>query len=690
MADDKTLGCVLCVEDDVTARKYLQTILAKRFDQVITARDGKEGLAQFYKYQPAIVITDLFMPKMDGLAMARQIMEDAPLTHIIITTAHNAVDTILSATSVGISDFLVKPVTPERLDKSIDRFERIHRLEQKLLVSKNQIETIMASIQDIFLATDSDLRITYMNAIAKEHFEPADPVQDGKNLLDLFAGNHPIVDFLRSGALPQNGIFEHRSAINSHWYEVRMFPLETGGITVFMRDIEALKETEADLRHTFFFDKLTNLPNRVSLQHFVVNSIAKSKRHGTEVAILFMDLDRFKYVNDTLGHAAGDKLLTEVAARIKSCVRDVDLVARFGGDEFVVVLTNITKDAIKLVLDRIFSTVSKDVLFGNLFLNMTTSVGISLFPKDAQDYEGLLKAADIAMYYGKTAGKNTYEFYNPSMSTNSQKHLTLESALRRADFDRDFFIDYQAKINLSDSSLVGFEALVRWNHPDLGFIPPGHFIPLAEETGLIIPLGSWVFRTVCRQGVEWMAKTRVPFTLAVNISGRQFWQGDLVKFVKETIEETHCPPHLIELEITEGIIVRDFDSAVVKMHQLVELGFKLSIDDFGTGYSSLGSLKKFPLHSLKIDKSFVDDITTDKNDSAISNAIISLSHAMDLIVIAEGIETDDQRVFLKNAGCDIGQGYLFSKPISPRLVEEKYFSAIQQALPQESVPAPSA
>ena len=672
MVYNKLLDCVLCVEDEATARMYLQTILVKRFHKVICAKDGVEGLALFQQHKPAIVITDLAMPNLDGLAMARQIMEASPLTHIVITTALNTIETILSATSVGISDFIVKPVSAERLERSIDRFERIHHLEQEVLASNNQIETIIASIQDIFFATDCDLRITYMNAVAKEYFKPLNQTLFNKGMLEIFKDSSAITECLKALPILKCEFFEYRSQINSNWYEIRIFPLESGGITVFMRDIEALKKTEADLRHSSFFDKLTNLPNRVSLQHFIVNSITNSRKHGTQVALLFMDLDRFKYVNDALGHATGDKLLIEVGARIKSCIRDVDLVARFGGDAFIVVLTNIGQEAIKLVLDRIFKALSRDILFDNQVLNMAVSVGISLFPKDADDYEGLLKAADIAMYYGKTSGKSTYQFYDPSMSANSQNRLTLETALRRSDFDRDFYLEYQAKVNLEDDSLVGFEALVRWNHPQLGFLPPAQFIPLAEETGLIIPLGAWVFRTVCRQGAEWLARTRTPFTLAVNISGRQFWQGDLVQSVQEALELSHCPPGLIELEITEGTIVRDFDSAIAKMHQLVDLGFKLSIDDFGTGYSSLGSLKKFPLSSLKIDKSFVDNITTDKNDSAISNAIISLSHAMDLVVIAEGIETDAQRAFLKQAGCDIGQGYLFSKPISPKLVEEKY------------------
>lgn len=421
---------------------------------------------------------------------------------------------------------------------------------------------------------------------------------------------------------------------------------------------------ERKLRNLVYYDSLTGLPNRQLLLDRLMQAIAQAARQETLVGLLLLDLDRFKLVNDTLGHEFGDKLLTQVAQRIGRCIRDSDTLARLGGDEFVVVLNGIDKaqDAAK-VAKKIIDNLSKPIVIDGHEVFVTTSIGISLFPNDGMDKNALITNADVAMYRAKEEGRNHFQFYTYGMNATTVENLALENDLRRAIERDELLLHYQPQISLPDRKIVGFEALVRWQHPELGLVPPARFIPIAEDTGLIVPIGKQVLMTACTQAKEWLDAGLQPVSISVNMSSHQFHREDMLQMVGNTLEETGLGADHLILEITESSLMQKPEDAVVTMSLLKNMGVRIAIDDFGTGYSSLGHLKRFPLHSLKIDRSFVDDVTENPEDAAIVRAILAMSRSLKLKVVAEGVETEKQLEFLDKAGCDEVQGYLISKPV---------------------------
>lgn len=396
----------------------------------------------------------------------------------------------------------------------------------------------------------------------------------------------------------------------------------------------------------------------------------------TQVAVMLIDLDRFKVINDTLGHAIGDRLLQEVAQRLTGCLREGDTVARLGGDEFMLLLPGVehTKSTIKIV-QKILETFKSPFYFNDHELHITTSIGIALYPDDGEDAQTLLKNADTALHRAKEQGRNNYQFYTSTMNATALERLSLEGKLRHALEREEFVVYYQPQVSLSTGQIVGMEALVRWRHPDLGLIPPMKFIPLAEETGLIIPLGFWVLRTACAQNKAWQKAGYPPLRVAVNLSTRLFKQQTFIQVVAQTLHETGLDPDYLELELTEGIIMENIETTITTLKELKKMGVHISVDDFGTGYSSLAYLKRFPIDTLKIDRSFVLDITTDPDDAMIAMLIINVAHHLKLRVIAEGVETKEQLAFLRSHGCDEIQGYLFSRPLPAeefvRLLQER-------------------
>ncbi|PLX81734.1 MAG: hypothetical protein C0617_16110 [Desulfuromonas sp.] len=392
--------------------------------------------------------------------------------------------------------------------------------------------------------------------------------------------------------------------------------------------------------------------------------MAKSRRSGHQVALLFLDLDRFKNINDSLGHETGDALLQQIANRLKACVREADTVARLGGDEFVIILEQF-KDIqnIATVAQKILHSLKRSIVLKETELHVTSSIGIGIFPTDAVDVEGLMKCADSAMYRAKDQGRNNCQFYKPDMNARTHEMLLLENSLGSALEGGEFFTVYQPQIELASGKLIGLETLLRWQHPERGMVSPGDFIPLAEETGLIVPIGEWVLQAACAQNKAWQDKGYAPVRITVNVSGRQFKQPGFVDMVERILRETGLDPQWLELEITENVIMENFGDVIMTLTDLKVRGIHLSIDDFGTGYSSLKYLKNFPITKLKIDQSFVQDITADPNDAAIVSSIIVLGQNMKLEVIAEGIETESQLQQLRQRGCKQGQGYLFSRPL---------------------------
>jgi len=442
-------------------------------------------------------------------------------------------------------------------------------------------------------------------------------------------------------------------------------------IACFIVDLSQNKQTQDKLNHLAYHDALTDLPNQVLFKDRLKQAIAYSRRQDQMHAVLLLNLDRFKTINDSLGYTAGDRLLQTVAQRLTSCVRESDTVARFGSDEFAVLLTQIPRAqdaanaarAIKSVLDQAF-------IFDDQELFISTSIGISLYPHDDRDTAGLLKNAGTALQRAKSQGGDNYQFYTAGGTTRALKQLVLESNLRGALERSEFVVHYQPQVTIPDFHLVGMEALVRWRHPSLGLLYPSEFVPLAEDSGLIMALGEWVMRAGCAQNKEWQDKGLAPMVLSVNFSARQFQQSTFISTVAAILKETNLDPRWLELELTESSIMKEPEQAIEKLHELKLMGIKVAIDDFGTGYSSLNYLKRFPIDTLKIDKTFVADVCKDPHDTAIVRAIITLGHALDLTVIAEGVETQEQLQYLRSLDCDVVQGFLFSKSLPAPAFEE--------------------
>ena len=459
-----------------------------------------------------------------------------------------------------------------------------------------------------------------------------------------------------------------------------------GGQTIWVicRDVTVRKRVQEQLYHMAHHDLLTGLPNRLFFADRLRQAQALAKRQKQHCAVLFLDLDRFKIINDTLGHAVGDQLLQEVAKRLRNCVREVDTVARLGGDEFAIVLTALNgEDDAEPVAAKILSALARPVSIDIHELFITTSIGIILYPLHGEEAELLIKRADVAMYQAKSMGRNNFQMYDRAMDLDSERRMVLERGLRKGLERDEFRVLYQPKINSESGEITAVEALIRWEHPEMGLLSPAEFISLAEDTGLIHPIGEWVMRKACRQNREWQDQGLPKVRVAVNLSGFQLQQRNLVDVVKVVLAETGLAGEFLEFEITETVIMQNPEFAIGILSQLRDIGIHISIDDFGTGYSSLAHLKRFSINTLKIDKTFVRDIEVNSTDAAITTAIISMGNSLNLKVIAEGVETAGQFAMLKERQCDEMQGYLFSRPL-PATEMARFLKEGARALPDDA------
>jgi diguanylate cyclase (GGDEF)-like protein/PAS domain S-box-containing protein len=475
------------------------------------------------------------------------------------------------------------------------------------------------------------------------------------------------------------------------WLQRQIVPVE-GGAVATVRDITERKQAEERIRHLAHHDELTGLPNRSLIRDRLDQAVLNAQRNGKHLALAFVDLDGFKLVNDGLGHNAGDELLKVVGRRMGACLRRNDTLGRLGGDEFVILLPDVSDQAMAItpVLEKIRQAVTEPVLIGDQAVQVSCSMGVAMYPRDGEDPKTLMMNADAAMYRAKDLGSNNFQFYTREMNASVEEKLMLLEGLRKA-FDStqaglpgagmapagQFSLVYQPKVDLRTGRIFGVEALIRWRHPEHGMVPPPRFIGLAEESGLIVGIGEWVLRTACRQAQLWRAAGLEPLTVSVNVSARQFEEKHLVDRIAGALRDTGLPPGALELEVTESLLMRDLNQAIERMRALKDMGISLSIDDFGTGYSSLSALKTFPISTLKIDKSFVRDLAHSPDDQAIALAVISLGHRLHLRVIAEGVETEEQREFLAANECDEMQGYLFSPPVPAERITEMLLTQAQ-------------
>jgi len=499
--------------------------------------------------------------------------------------------------------------------------------------------------------------------------------------LDLLKNNgYDIPFFIVSGGIDENLAAEAMKAGAQDYVMKSNLTRLSPAIDRELREVLVRRQrelAEATVEHQAHYDLLTNLPNRTTFRDRLTVALAQAGRNRKMLAVLFVDLDRFKTIVDTLGHTTGDQLLRSVADRLGASLEAGDTLARLGGDEFVILLPQINRaDRAVRVAQRILEALKPPFHFDNHELHVTMSIGITLYPYDGEDADTLLKNADTALYRAKEQGRNNYQLYTPAMNARAFERLALENSLRKALERKEFSLYYQPQIDMQTGVITGSEALIRWQHPDLGIVYPSEFIPIAEETGLIMQLGEWVLRTACAQNQAWHRAGLPPLVMAVNLSARQFQQQDLVDIVARILKETGLAPRWLEIEITEGIAMQNADYTNVLLRGLKEMGVKVALDDFGTGYSSLSYLKKFPIDTLKIDQSFVRDLTSDPNDAAIANAVIVLAHSLKLKVLAEGVETQEQEKYLREHQCDAYQGFLFSAALpsdSFEMLVKKHF-----------------
>ena len=556
-----------------------------------------------------------------------------------------------------------------------------------LAEEKEKAQITLQSIGDAVMTTDAQMHIEYLNPIAERLTGWNTAQAYGRHINDVFKiyneqSRLPAVNPIQE-CLEKNDIVE----MENHTILVRHtdheeFHIEDsaapirradgsilGAVMVF-HDVTERKTAQGRLHHIAFHDSLTGLPNRALFRKKLSTAMIGARFMKKHVAVLFLDLDRFKIVNDSLGHAIGDELLILVAKRLEQCIRDSDVICRMGGDEFTAVLSSINvPDNAGAVAEKIIESIAMPFFIQGHELRISTSIGITLYPEDGEDLDGLLKNADAAMYHAKDQGRNNYQYFNAGMSAKAAHDLPLENALQAALENNEFFLEYQPKLELANHRIVGCEALLRWQSPAFGRVMPSDFIPKLEETGAIVAVGAWVIKTAISQAKYWLDQGH-PITVSVNVSSRQFRHSGLVEQIAAMLQTADLPPELLQLEITESLLMEDAERSEAVMRRLIAFGVNFSLDDFGTGYSSLSYLRRFPISELKIDRSFVGDMCTNGTAAQIIKTVIELGQALGMKVTAEGVETDEQQSTLQSLGCNEIQGYLFSRPLQPNVFDE--------------------
>jgi diguanylate cyclase (GGDEF)-like protein/PAS domain S-box-containing protein len=682
----QSIKVLLLVEDNPGDTRLLREMFDERdapkteLTQVGCMRDAEKHLG---RDTVDIIVLDLGLPDAQGLQAVKRTRAAAPHVPLVVLTAFDDDSLAAQALQAGAQDYLIKGQIESRgLFRALRYAIERKNMEDALFVEKERAQVILNSLGDAVICTDRSGNITFLNLAAENlcgwsrQQAAGRPMRETFRLLD--ASNretipNPMQTAIgknRTGQLPSNCIL-----IRHDGFEI---PVEDSvslicdregqpdGAVVVLRDVSGAQAMAVLMTHSAQHDSLTGLPNRLVLNDRVNQAIILSERQAKKVAVLFLDLDGFKHINDSLGHPTGDKLLQSIAKRLVNCVRGSDTVTRQGGDEFVILLLEVERaEDAAIAARRMLAAVAEPHSINQHDLHITASIGVSIYPDDGGDGEALIKNADTAMYQAKENGRQSFQFFKPAMNVRAVERQSIEESLRRALERREFALHYQPKIDLKTGEITGAEALIRWNHPTRGPVSPAQFIPVAEDCGLILPIGNWVLLEACKQARTWLEAGLPLITMAVNISAMEFRNDRFLAGVFAILDETAWDPRYLELELTESVLMKHAESTESILRALKARGVRLAVDDFGTGYSSLSYLGKFPIDALKIDQSFVRQITTVPNETTIVTAVISMGRSLKLRVVAEGVETQEELAFLQTHQCDEAQGYYFSKPVKP-------------------------
>ncbi len=686
--DDKN-DSVLLIESDLGAATLIRAALDD-------ARDGPfaiEWVANLYAALERLskggikaILLNLFLPDSQGIETFDKLYAMESPTPILILSDFDHEDVAKLAIQRGAQDYLLTGhIDGYSLSRAIRNVMERKMAEEALFIEKERAQVTLNSIGDAVISTDITGNVTYLNVVAErmtgwpqaeakgQPFTDVFRIVDGvtretlRNPMDLAIKENKPVGLTSNSVLIRRNGFE--ASIEDSAAPIRDRGGHVTGAVIVFHDVSEARSMVLKMSHLAQHDYLTDLPNRLLLNDRLTQAISMARRRRQQLAVLFLDVDRFKNINDSLGHLIGDKLLQSVARRLTTCVRGSDTVSRQGGDEFVVLLADVDHaKAVGYGAAKILSALAEKHCIAEHDLNVTLSIGISLFPGDGEDAETLLKNADAAMYHAKENGRNRYQFFKQDMNDRAVERQSLEGSLRQALARQEFVLHYQPKVNLVTGAITGAEALIRWLHPVRGLLSPKQFVTIAEDSGLIVSIGQWVLREACRQAQAWQNAGLRP--IAVNISAIEFRREDFLADIRGILRNTGLDPHYLEIELTESVLVQDVESTMAVLHALKALGVQLAIDDFGTGYSSLSYLRQFPIGTLKIDQSFVRDITTDNGDATIVSAVVSMGNSLKLRVSAEGVETQEQLAFLKAEHCEEGQGFYFSPPVDAEAFAE--------------------
>lgn len=681
---------ILLIQDDPSDAKAVREALTNSSDgpfKVEWVRRCSEGLERLTGEGKqgtdgvAAVLVDLFLPDSHGIETFDRLFLAAPQIPILVLSASQDEDIAKLAVQRGAQDYLLKGrldsyLLPKALGSMVERAANAEALFEE----KERAQVTLESIGDAVMSTDVGGHVTYLNVVAESltgwsrEEAAGHPLEEVFRIIDGTTREtiqNPMALAIRENktvGLTPNCLLIRRDGVEAA-IEDSAAPIHdrrgqvTGAVMVF-HDVSTARALSLRMSYLAQHDNLTDLPNRILLNDRLTQAMALAHRHGRKLAVLFLDGDRFKHINDSLGHAIGDRLLQSVARRLLACVRSSDTVSRQGGDEFVILLSEVThaQDA-AVSADKILLALSTPHRIDQHDVHLTASIGIVTYPDDGTDAETLVKNADFAMYHAKNNGRNNYQFFKPDMNVRAVERQSLENGLRDAMERREFVLHYQPKMNLETVAIIGVEALIRWHHPQRGLVPPAQFIPIAEECGFIVPIGRWVLREACHQARAWQDAGLRPMRIAVNVSAVELRANDFVAGVQDILTESGLDPRYLELELTETFLLQDSKATAAVLHALKGMGVQIALDDFGTGYSSLSYLKRFPIDTLKIDRSFVRDLTTDADDASIVSAVISMGKSLHMGVVAEGVETREQLAFLQEQSCPEGQGYYFSRPV---------------------------